>query len=81
MPEPRLYAFSTHIGTACPKQMRTYADLAEKLSLTGPIKGLARELDITESFLDKLVEEVRRDLAPKRPFPRHKTKRGKVAFP
>jgi transcriptional regulator with XRE-family HTH domain len=29
------------------------------------IKGLARELDITESFLDKLAEEVRRDLAPK----------------
>jgi hypothetical protein len=40
MPEPRLYAFSTHIGTACAKQMRTYADLAEKLNLTGPDQRL-----------------------------------------
>jgi hypothetical protein len=29
------------------------------------VKGLARELDITESFLDKLAEEVRKDLGPK----------------
>jgi len=33
MAEPKLYAFSTHIGTACNKQSRTFADLAEKLKL------------------------------------------------
>lgn len=26
------------------------------------VKGLARELDIAESYLDKLAEEVRKDL-------------------
>jgi hypothetical protein len=78
MPEPKLYAFSTHIGPACAKQMRTFADLAEKLKTdvtdlmrqcngkTAPskalVKGLARELDISESFLEKLAEEVRKDL-------------------
>jgi hypothetical protein len=30
MPEPKLYTFSTHIGAACNKQSRTFADLAEK---------------------------------------------------
>jgi ribosome-binding protein aMBF1 (putative translation factor) len=78
MPEPKLFAFSTHIGSACAKQMRTYVDLAEKLKMpvtdlmrqcnakVAPskalVKGLARELDISESFLDKLAEEVRKDL-------------------
>jgi hypothetical protein len=33
MPEPKLYAFSTVIGPACARQMRTYADLAEKLGM------------------------------------------------
>lgn len=33
MPEPKLYAFSTHIGAACAKQFRTFADLAEKLKM------------------------------------------------
>jgi ribosome-binding protein aMBF1 (putative translation factor) len=70
-------AFSTHIGTACNKQSRTYADLAEKLKMdvldlmrqvngrAAPskalVKGLARELDISEPYLDKLAEEVRKD--------------------
>jgi ribosome-binding protein aMBF1 (putative translation factor) len=78
MAEPKLYQFSTHIGSACAKQMRTYADLAEKLKMDvtdlmrqcnakappskALVKGLARELDISESFLDKLAEEVRKDL-------------------
>jgi transcriptional regulator with XRE-family HTH domain len=29
------------------------------------LKGLAKELDIDESFLNRLAEEVRRDLGPK----------------
>jgi hypothetical protein len=29
------------------------------------IKGLARELDINESFLEKLADEVRKDLGAK----------------
>jgi hypothetical protein len=33
MPEPKLYQFSTHIGAACAAQMRTFADLAEKLNM------------------------------------------------
>jgi transcriptional regulator with XRE-family HTH domain len=60
------------------KKSRTFLDLAEKLKIdvhdlmrqcngkTAPskalVKGLAKELDITESYLDKLAEEVRKDL-------------------
>jgi hypothetical protein len=29
------------------------------------VKGLARELEVTESFLDKLADEVRKDLGAK----------------
>jgi hypothetical protein len=81
MPEPRLYQFSTFVGTACNKQCRTFADLAEKLKIdvvdlmrqvngkAAPskalVKGLARELDISEPYLDKLAEEVRKDLGAK----------------
>jgi transcriptional regulator with XRE-family HTH domain len=72
------YAFSTHIGAACFRQMRTFQDLAEKLNMdlaelmrlcngkVSPakalVKGLAKELDIDESFLEKLAAEVRKDL-------------------
>lgn len=72
------YEFSTHIGAACNKQSRTFADLAEKLKMDltdlmrqcngkappskSLVKGLAKELDINESFLEKLAEEVRGDL-------------------
>ena len=58
--------------------MVTFVDLAEKLKMDvvdlmrqcnakappskALVKGLARELDISESFLDKLAEEVRKDL-------------------
>jgi hypothetical protein len=81
MPEPKLYSFSTHIGAACAKQFRRFADLAEKLGMDvtdlmlqcnakappskALVKGLARELDINESFLDKLADEVRKDLGTK----------------
>ena len=70
------YTFSTHI--ACARQMRTFPDLAEKLKMDvtelmrqcnghappskALVKGLAKELDIEESFLNRLAEEVRKDL-------------------
>jgi transcriptional regulator with XRE-family HTH domain len=73
------YAFSTHIGAMCTQKMRTFQDLAEKLKMdvhelmrqcngkTPPskalVKGLAKELDINESYLEKLAEEVRKDLS------------------
>ena len=60
--------FSTHIGAACTKQSRTFIDLAAKLKMdvtdlmrqcngkVSPskalVKGLAKELDIDESFLN-----------------------------
>ena len=72
------YEFSTHVGAACARKMRTFVDLAEKLKMpvedlmrqcngkTSPskalVKGVARELDIDESFLEKLAAEVRKDL-------------------
>jgi transcriptional regulator with XRE-family HTH domain len=81
MPEPKLYSFSTHVGAACAKQFRTFVDLAEKLKMDvsdlmrqcngkappspALVKGLARELDINESYLEKLADEVRKDLAAK----------------
>ena len=78
MPEPKLYDWSVTIGTACTRRMVKFVDLAEKLKMDvvdlmrqcnakappskALVKGLARELDISESFLDKLAEEVRKDL-------------------
>jgi transcriptional regulator with XRE-family HTH domain len=72
------YQFSTQIGAACVKKFRTFPDLAEKLKMdvndlmrqcngkVSPskalVKGLAKELDIDESFLDRLADEVRKDL-------------------
>jgi hypothetical protein len=49
MPEPKLYQFSNHIGAVCTSQFRTFQDLA-------------RELHIYESFLQRLADEVRKDL-------------------
>jgi ribosome-binding protein aMBF1 (putative translation factor) len=85
MAEPKIYDWSVTIGSACNKQLRTFADLAEKLTMdvidlmrqcnrkAAPskalVKGLARELDISESYLDKLAEEVRKDLGPKQKSP------------
>jgi hypothetical protein len=81
MPEPRLYQFSTHIGAACTRQMVTFADLADRLKMDvtdlmrqcnaksppskALVKGLAHELKIDESFLEKLADEVRKDLGAK----------------
>jgi hypothetical protein len=78
---PQLYGFSTVIGEACARQFITFQDLAERLhtdvvdlmrqanakipASRALVIGLAKELDINESFLDKLAEEVRKDLAPK----------------
>lgn len=72
------YAFSVHIGSACARQFRTFQDLAEKLKMDGTdlmrqcnghappskalVKGLAKELDLTESLLDNVAKEVRKDL-------------------
>jgi transcriptional regulator with XRE-family HTH domain len=72
------YEFFTHIGAACARQMRTFPDLAEKLKIDvidlmrqcngkvppskALVKGLAKELDIDESFLNRLADEVRKDL-------------------
>ena len=71
------YEFSTHIGASCARQMRTFPDLAEKLKIPvedlmrqcngkvppskAVVKGLARELGIEESFLNRLADQVRRD--------------------
>ena len=72
------YTSSTHIGAACAKQHRTFADLAEKLRMPvedlmrqcngkvspskAVVKSLAKELDIDESFLNRLADEVRKGL-------------------
>jgi transcriptional regulator with XRE-family HTH domain len=72
------YTFSTHIGAACTKQFRTFADLAEELKMDvtdlmrqcngkvppskALVKRLAKELGIDESFLNRLAEEVRKYL-------------------
>ena len=80
-PMPQPYAFSTHIEAACAKQFRTFADLAEELGVDvhelmskcngegvpskALVKGLARQLNIDESVLEKLAEEVRKHLRAK----------------
>ena len=72
------YTFSTHIGAACAKQFRTFADLAEKLNMdvtdlmrqcngkVSPskalVKGLVKELEIDESYLG-IREQRNRKLA------------------
>jgi hypothetical protein len=66
MPEPKLCAFSTHIGAACAHQMRTFADPTERLRMPvedlirqcngkvppskALVKGPAKELGIEESY-------------------------------
>ncbi len=72
------YVFSVTIGETCNRKMWNFLDLAEKLRIpvedlmrqcnghASPskalVKGLAKELDINESYLDKLAEEVRKDV-------------------
>jgi transcriptional regulator with XRE-family HTH domain len=63
------------------RKMRTFVDLAEKLKMPvedlmrqcngkappskALVKGLAKELDIDEAFLNRLADEVRKDLGTK----------------
>ena len=70
------YAFSVSIGENCARKMRTFYDLAQALKMdvhdlmrqcngnASPskalVKGLARELEIDESYLNRLAEEVRK---------------------
>jgi transcriptional regulator with XRE-family HTH domain len=72
------YAFSVTTGENCARKMRTFADLAEKLKMpvedlmrqcngkVSPskalVKGVAKELGIDESYLERLAAEVRKDL-------------------
>jgi ribosome-binding protein aMBF1 (putative translation factor) len=72
------YTFSVLIGETCNRKMRTFGDLAEKLKMdvtdlmtqcngkTAPskalVKGLAKELEISEYQLEKLADEVRKGL-------------------
>jgi hypothetical protein len=48
------YAFTICIGEACTRKMRTFVDLAEKLRMDVQ--------EINEAYLDKLADEVRKDL-------------------
>jgi transcriptional regulator with XRE-family HTH domain len=72
------YAFSVTIGENCARKMLTFQDLADKLKMDvtdlmkqcngkvppskALVKGLAKELGIDESYLNRLAEEVRKDL-------------------
>jgi hypothetical protein len=61
------YAFSVTIGENCARQTRTFADLMRQCNgKVSPsralVKGLAKELGIDESYLEKLAAEVRGDL-------------------
>jgi ribosome-binding protein aMBF1 (putative translation factor) len=72
------YTFSTYIAAASSQHSRTFTDLAEKLKMNimdlmrqcngqaapskALVKKLAKELDIDEAFLNRLAEEVRKDL-------------------
>jgi hypothetical protein len=71
------YAFSVTIGEACNRKMRNFLDLAEKLKMdvhdlmrqcnghASPIQSAgqrSRQRTRNEESLDKLAEEVRKDL-------------------
>ena len=72
------YAFSVTIGENCARKMRTFVDVADKLKMpvedlmrqcngkVSPskalVKGVAKELGIDESYLERLAAEVRKDL-------------------
>jgi hypothetical protein len=72
------YTFSVTIGENCARKMRTFPDLAEQLKMPvedlmrqyngkvppskALVKGLAKELGIDEAFLNRLADEVRKDL-------------------
>jgi hypothetical protein len=81
MPRPKLYQFSVTIGESCARQFITFQDLAQRLNVDvvqlmkecnakvppskALVKGVAKELGIDEGFLQKLADEVRKDLGPK----------------
>ena len=70
------YAFSVTIGETCNRKSRNFLELAEKLKMPvedlmrqcnghappskALVKGLAKELDISESYLEKLADEYER---------------------
>ena len=75
MPEPKLYEWSVTIGTACNRRMLNLRRLGREaedgcdrpdaaVQRSSPtVKGLAKKLDVDESLLNRLAEEVRKDLA------------------
>jgi hypothetical protein len=78
MPLPKLYSFSTVIGESCARQFITFQDLADALKMDvhdlmrqcngrvpatrALVKGVAKQLGIDEALLERLAEEVRRDM-------------------
>ncbi len=72
------YAFSTMIGECLTRKMMTFHELAEKLKMdvtdlmrqcnghAAPsealVKGLSNELGMDEALLNRLADEVRKDL-------------------
>jgi hypothetical protein len=77
MPEPKIYEFSKHIGALCVKRDTNVQKLGASLSIDptellrmingevlptkAVVQGLARELDSDVRYLEKLVEEIRKD--------------------
>jgi ribosome-binding protein aMBF1 (putative translation factor) len=75
------YAFSTTIGECLTRKMLSFYELAEKLKMPiedlmrqcngkmaptkALVKGLAKELGIDEALLNRLADEVRKDLGSK----------------
>jgi hypothetical protein len=73
--------FSTTIGEACTRKMVSFYDLAAALRMdvvevmkqcNGKVppsktlvRGVAKQLGIDEAFLDRLADEVRKDLGQK----------------
>lgn len=78
MPEPKVYAFSQHIGALRVTRETNVHKLGAKLGVNprellrmingkvvptkAVITGLARELDSDVRYLEKLAEEIRSDL-------------------
>jgi hypothetical protein len=72
---------SVTIGETCARKMRTFVDIAEKLKMDvhdlmrqcdgheapskALLKGLAKELGVSEESLDRMAEEVRKGLGGK----------------
>ena len=50
------YQFSTHIGAACARQMKTFHDLAEKLKM--PVEDVMRQCNREDSSVQTLGKGV-----------------------